>query len=117
MSETDDVTAREAVEEAPERIWADRVSEEIKGFVDWSEGEWSSAPCGGDTEYVRADLYAALLAERDAAYASGQAEMRERAAKACDRLAGDPRMYNDDRRKAAGQCSAAIRALPLKPRP
>ena len=33
------------------------------------------------------------------------------AAKTCDRLASDPTMYNADRRKAAGQCSAAIRAI------
>ena len=51
---------------APERIWADRVSEEIKGWVDWTEGDWTATPYDGCIEYVRADLYAALLAERDA---------------------------------------------------
>ena len=46
----------DAQDEAPERIWADRISDEIKGFVDWSEGEWSSSPFEGTTEYVRHDL-------------------------------------------------------------
>ncbi len=46
----------DAQDEAPERIWADRISDEIKGFVDWSEGEWSSSPFDGGTEYRRADL-------------------------------------------------------------
>ena len=39
----------------------------------------------------------------------------EDAAKECDRLAGDPAMYGAERRRAAGQCSAAIRALAPDP--
>jgi hypothetical protein len=35
----------------------------------------------------------------------------EEAAKACDALASDPRMYSSERRRGAGQCAAAIRAL------
>lgn len=41
----------------------------------------------------------------------------EKAAKECDRLAGDPRMYSHNARRAAGQCAAAIRALKSKDTP
>lgn len=51
----------DAQDEAPERIWADRISDDIKGFVDWSEGEWSSSPFDGGTPYVRADLARAKI--------------------------------------------------------
>lgn len=48
----------------------------------------------------------ALLAERDAAFAAGQEEMRERAAKAAD-----------ENTFGGGVVASAIRALPIKPRP
>jgi len=35
----------------------------------------------------------------------------EEAAKVCDALASDPRMYSSERRRGTGQCAAAIRAL------
>lgn len=35
----------------------------------------------------------------------------EQAAKECDRLGSDPRMYSSERRRGAGQCAAAIRNL------
>lgn len=56
ISRTDIEDMTDAQDEAPERIWTDRISDEIKGFVDWSEGEWSSSPFDGVTEYIRADL-------------------------------------------------------------
>ena len=56
ISRTDIEDMTDAQDEAPERIWTDRISDEIKGFVDWSEGEWSSSPFDGATEYIRADL-------------------------------------------------------------
>ena len=50
----------------------------------------------------------ALLAERDAAFAAGQEEMRERAAKAYDAgMAWD----------TFGAFTRCLRALPIKPRP
>ena len=52
--------------------------------------------------------HAALLAERDAAFAAGQEEMRERAAKAYDAgMAWD----------TFGAFTRCLRALPIKPRP
>lgn len=35
----------------------------------------------------------------------------EEAAKVCDKLASDPRMYTAERRRGCGQCAAAIRNL------
>ncbi len=52
-----------------------------------------------------------LAAEHERIVAEVRREALDEAAKACDRLASDPRMYNADRRKAAGQCAAAIRAM------
>ena len=63
---------------APERIWADRVSEEIKGWVDWTEGDWTVTPYDGCIEYVRADLVTILLAERDAAPAGAAPKQGEK---------------------------------------
>ena len=51
--------------------------------------------------------HAALLAERDAAFAAGQEEMRERAAEVAFR----------DREDGRWALSGKIRALPIKPRP
>ena len=56
-----------------------------------------------DLERQIARLRAENMAARDRAL--------EEAAKECDRLAGEPRMYSADMRKAAGQCAASIRAL------
>lgn len=54
---------------------------------------------------------AAKLAEAEAALATAREDTLREAASECQRLAGDPRMYNSDRRRAAGQCAAAILAL------
>ena len=40
-----------------------------------------------------------------------RAEALREAARECDKLAGDPRMYGAERRRAAGQCAATIRAM------
>ncbi len=40
-------------------------------------------------------------------------KMREAAAQACDRIAGNTADFGRDYRRAAGQCAAMIRALPI----
>ena len=55
--------------------------------------------------------HAALLAERDAAFAAGQEEMRERAAEQCDCALMD---WEGD---VLHDRAKAIRDLPIKPRP
>jgi len=40
-------------------------------------------------------------------------KMREAAAQACDRIAGNTADFGRDYRRAAGQCAAMIRALPV----
>lgn len=41
-------------------------------------------------------------------------KMREAAAQACDRIAGNTADFGRDYRRAAGQCAAMIRALPVE---
>ena len=55
-----------------------------------------------------------LLAERDATFAAGQEEMRERAAEAV-RPDGYRTLYEDD--ALLERAKQAIRDLPIKPRP
>ena len=84
--------------DAPKRIWLD-LDQHIMGYeTDPAEVQ------PGDAEYI-------LRAEHERIVAEVRREALDEAAKACDRLASDPRMYNADRRKAAGQCAAAIRAM------
>lgn len=40
-------------------------------------------------------------------------KMRDAAAKACDRIAGNTADFRHEYRRAAGQCAAMIRALPI----
>lgn len=72
-----------------ELIWPERLKIRDTGLHDDLGGPgqriYTTAGRGYErVEYVRADLYDALLAERDAAFAAGQEEMRERAAKAAE---------------------------------
>ena len=60
--------------------------------------------------------HAALLAERDAAFAAGQEEMRERSAAVCDKWSSTISPETDGS-TGAGLCETDIRALPIKPRP
>ncbi len=84
--------------DAAPRIWAFHAGPFVGYFVGKEEvGTFVS-------EYI-------LRAEHERIVAETRREALEEAAKACDRLASDPRMYNADRRKAAGQCAAAIRAM------
>ena len=96
-----------------ERVWPERLKIRDTGLHDDLGGPgqriYTTAGRGYErVEYVRADLYEALLAERDAAFAAGQEEMRERAAKAYDAgMAWD----------TFGAFTRCLRALPIKPRP
>lgn len=84
--------------DAAPRIWAFHAGPFVGYFVGKEEvGTFVS-------EYI-------LRAEHERIVAEVRREALDEAAKACDRLASDPRMYNADRRKAAGQCAAAIRAM------
>ena len=99
-----------------ERVWPERLKIRDTGLHDDLGGPgqriYTTAGRGYErVEYIRADLYAALLAERDAAFAAGQAEMRERAADVLQSLADD-----DVSGPLLRATSRAIRALPLKDR-
>ena len=84
--------------DAAPRIWAFHAGPFVGYFVGKEEvGTFVS-------EYI-------LRAEHERIVAETRREALEEAAKACDRLASDPRMCNAARRKAAGQCAAAIRAM------
>lgn len=93
---------------ALERIWA-----EAPGVLD-DMGFWQPNQSAGLEAYVRADLFDAVTQERDDALALVAAAY-EAAEKTCAAIAGSPAMYNADRRRGAGQCQAAIRALGEKP--
>lgn len=61
---------------------------------------------------AEADHAARVLSQIDAvSVAQVRAEALREAARECDKLAGDPRMYGAERRRAAGQCAATIRAM------
>ena len=60
--------------------------------------------------------HAALLAERDAAFAAGQESMRERAAVVCDTWSSAISPETDGS-TGAGLCETDIRALPIKDKP
>lgn len=55
-------------------------------------------------------------AERDAAFASGQEDMRERAAAVCDKWSSTISPETDGS-TGADLCETGIRDLPIKPRP
>lgn len=65
--------------------------------------EWATLT----TMLAEAATTAALAAARPVI----RAQALEEAAKECDKLGCDPRMYTSERRRGAGQCAAAIRAL------
>lgn len=58
---------------------------------------------------------ARLRAELAETEARGYRRGIEEAEKKCAAIAGDPRMYDAERRRGAGMCQAAIRALGEKP--
>lgn len=82
----------------------------IETFVhDIADDERSRAAVG----YALRRIAEGFLNEQADAAALRQARLDalEEAAKACDKLASDPRMYSAERRRGCGQCSAAILAL------
>lgn len=99
-----------------ERVWPERLKIRDTGLHDDLGGPgqriYTTAGRGYErVEYVRAGLYEALLAERDAAFAAGQEEMRERAAEQCDCALMD---WEGD---VLHDRAKAIRALPIKDGP
>lgn len=102
----------------PEKIERDRAPERI--WID-AERTYSATSFSAGIKYIRADLHDAevqrLRAELAEAEARGYRRGEEEAEKKCAAIAGDPRMYNAERRRGAGMCQAAIRALGEKPAP
>ena len=124
--------------EAPERVYLDGDAEAGNGMFPrcFENPKYASEPA---VEYVRADLYAALMAERDTArkYQAAYAEMDRIATAALRKAeaerdaafaAGHAAGQDDMRERAADEAfrnhedgrwtlSGKIRALPIKPRP
>ena len=87
-----------------ERAEAER--DALQGQLDDLRNGWANS--------VKA--HADALAERDAAFAAGQEEMRERAAVVCDTWSSTISPETDGS-TGAGLCEADIRALPIKDSP
>ena len=102
-----------------ERVWPERLKIRDTGLHDDLGGPgqriYTTAGRGYErVEYVRADLYTALLAERDADFAAGQREMRERA---IQDVAEWGCLFLGSGENVTVDVIDDLRDLPIKPRP
>jgi hypothetical protein len=74
--------------------------------------EWSKSTRSGYEQAALDCTMNILRVESELPHPLAALAMRERAAKACDSIAGNTADFPRDYRRAAGQCSAMIRALP-----